>query len=1431
MLKEYKTMTANIQVYNLATREKLQDLNNASVVDLSTSSVVQVDLYKEDIKQYLREGNNLVLILNSGEKILIEDFFIKFNDQPQSQLVLLDRECGFLWFDYNNGAVYFKDITGLEQIVFGKSTNFWPWILGAAAIGGIAALIDDDKKKTPINPTEVTGNSAKGVEDSGEISGTLVPTDKDGVSKPDFTIVEQPKNGTAVIDPVTGKWTYTPNKDWYGTDTFKVSVTDDKNNKTEFIVSAVVEPEQDAFDDSAVTSELTPVTIDVLANDAFEGANKTITHVNGQPITEGASVNIPQGVVKLENGKLVFTPAEGVKDTRVDFSYTAKTDTGIAETAQVTVLVDVKDTGPTTVTGNTAEALEDDYATAGILSVSAKTAPSLPVQGQLIAQDPDGVAYAKFEKTSEPAHGQATVNSDGTWTYTPHPDWHGTDSFKIQVSDDKGFITNELITVVVKPEQDAFDDSASTDEDTPVTIDVLANDAFEGKNKTITKINGNPIVEGEVIAVQDGRVELKGGQLIFTPDKDQIGEVKFNYTANTDQGVAEDAVVTVVIKAVDDAPPEAKGNTGQGLEDTTISGTLEVTDVDGSTTPNFTLKDAPKNGTASIDPITGAWKYTPVADWHGTDEFTVDVTDDQGFTTSISVTVTVDPEQDAFDDTVETLEDTPVVIIALDNDEFEGNNPKIIAVNGEPISDGDSVTLQDGILTLKDGQFEFKPNPNYAGPVEFEYTATTDTGIAEDAKVLINVTPVNDPPVAEDDSKTTPEDTPIEGTVVATDPDDDDLTYTVKDEPKNGTVDLDPNTGEYIYTPNLDYNGPDEFTVIVKDPDGLESVATITIDITPVNDPPVAQNDSKTTLEDTPIDGKVLATDPDGDDLTYTVKDEPKNGKVELDPNTGDYIYTPNEDYSGSDEFTVIVKDPDGEEAESVITIEVIPQDDGEIVYMVEDGGTVTTFTVDDGITTNGRMVERTSLIDDDLLNRSEITVAYFRIGNDSTEHKAGSEVVIQNYGTVKINSDGTFAFTPAKDFYSEVQGQQIYEPPMVHYRLQDSKGLREESTVAFHVEGVNDAPVAADVAVTVSNNTQGTTGKIYYFDLDDFDVTDVDHDISDITLLITQLPTNGILEYYNRNAWVRVTEGDRINYSTVEANRLRYKPNDNGSSEKYDTFKFKPDDGVVGSGLGKEVTLTIRVLPGAKVIGNNVSVDGTEGNDVIIGNSGLSQNISALHGNDFIFADGINTDSFKFDGRTSPAGSGLDAVIEYLTLKIAAAKDPTKGPIPTERDILDVLKLHPEFFPSTGGDDTIRAGAGRDMIFSGGGDDIIYASQGYDFIHSGAGKDTLIYDVLADTPTTSASAGHNVDTWNDFNPSEDTIQFDPNVLLGATAENIAEYIQLTYDAAAKTVTLAIDLDGAKNEYLGYQPLLVLENQSAPLDLQKLIDDGRIVIG
>ncbi|MDT0684717.1 Ig-like domain-containing protein, partial [Roseicyclus sp. F158] len=88
----------------------------------------------------------------------------------------------------------------------------------------------------------------------------------------------------------------------------------------------------------------------------------------------------------------------------------------------------------------------------------------------------------------------------------------------------------------------------------------------------------------------------------------------------------------------------------------------------------------------------------------------------------------------------------------------------------------------------------------------------------------------NSPPDVTPDSRVTEEDTPVEGVVIATDEDDDTLSYEVTTQPKNGAVVMNPETGEYIYTPGPDYNGPDSFKVTVSDGNGESK--TVTVDIT-----------------------------------------------------------------------------------------------------------------------------------------------------------------------------------------------------------------------------------------------------------------------------------------------------------------------------------------------------------------------------------------------------------------------------------------------------------------------------------------------------------------------------------------------------------------------------------------------------------------------
>ncbi|SDK52403.1 type I secretion C-terminal target domain (VC_A0849 subclass), partial [Pseudomonas delhiensis] len=193
-----------------------------------------------------------------------------------------------------------------------------------------------------------------------------------------------------------------------------------------------------------------------------------------------------------------------------------------------------------------------------------------------------------------------------------------------------------------------------------------------------------------------------------------------------------------------------------------------------------------------------------------------------------------------------------------------------------------------------------------------------------------------------DDSKTTAEDTPVSGQVVATDVDGDALTYTLKSggEPKHGTLVLDPSTGQYTYTPSANYNGGDSFTVVVSDGHNGTTESTVTLTVTPVNDAPVAANDSKTTGENSVLSDHVPAAsdvdstvNPNG----YTLVSGPGAGNGHLTFNAdGSYVFNPGSDFdslapseSRQVSFTYTAKDTEGAtSAPATVTITVTGAND-----------------------------------------------------------------------------------------------------------------------------------------------------------------------------------------------------------------------------------------------------------------------------------------------------------------------------------------------------------------------------------------------------------------------------------------------------------------------------------------------------------------------
>ncbi|MEZ8034514.1 Ig-like domain-containing protein, partial [Vibrio crassostreae] len=168
-------------------------------------------------------------------------------------------------------------------------------------------------------------------------------------------------------------------------------------------------------------------------------------------------------------------------------------------------------------------------------------------------------------------------------------------------------------------------------------------------------------------------------------------------------------------------------------------------------------------------------------------------------------------------------------------------------------------------------------------------------------------------------SFTTDEDTPVSGTLSASDEDGDSLSFSKSTEPSNGTVVIDEN-GDWTYTPNENYNGNDSFTVVVSDGQGGSDTITVNVDVTPVNDAPIGSDVSVTTDEDSPVSGSLSAIDEDNDSLSFTKGTDPSNGTVTVNED-GNWSYTPDENYDGSDSFTVIVSD--GQGGTDTITVDV----------------------------------------------------------------------------------------------------------------------------------------------------------------------------------------------------------------------------------------------------------------------------------------------------------------------------------------------------------------------------------------------------------------------------------------------------------------------------------------------------------------------------
>ncbi|MEZ6117288.1 MAG: Ig-like domain-containing protein [Pirellulaceae bacterium] len=324
------------------------------------------------------------------------------------------------------------------------------------------------------------------------------------------------------------------------------------------------------------------------------------------------------------------------------------------------------------------------------------------------------------------------------------------------------------------------------------------------------------------------------------------------------------------------------------------------------------------------------------------------------------------------------------------------------------------------------------------------------------------------------------------------DPNGDSLTSNITTEPNNGTFSFN-SDGSFSYTPAAGFVGTDSFTYRVSDGNEFSSDATVTITVNPLNSAPVAANDAFSISEDNVLTTtvSVLAndTDADGDNLTAAVVSTTTNGSLTLNP-SGTFTYTPNANFNGTDSFTYRANDGTENSQTATVTITVMAVNDppvGEADSYMTSTNTALTVNAADGVLANDSDVENATLSAELISNATN--------------------------GTVALNANGSFTYTPATDF----TGQDSFT-----YRATDGELDSATQTVTITVAGESLVNIRLEPANTdgVPISKIGPGGEfllnVYVQDVSGraSDVSGVFAGFMDVTYASSLVSTNGSISY-----------------------------------------------------------------------------------------------------------------------------------------------------------------------------------------------------------------------------------------------------------------------------------------------------------------------------
>ncbi|MGQ7248413.1 Ig-like domain-containing protein [Halomonas sp. V046] len=838
------------------------------------------------------------------------------------------------------------------------------------------------------------------------------------------------------------------------TDSVDVVVTDSLGNSTKDspkpLAVEILDDGPDATKDDATIGEdasSSTVTGDLIGNDTFgadgEAGDGPVTGVGaGKAAPSGNVGSAVEGLYgkltvnadgsysyALDNANAKVNALQKGETLTETFTYQITDGDGDTTTATLTLVIQGANDAPT---ASADPIVVDEDGTAS---------------GTIVGTDVDGDDLS-FTLTTAPENGTLTLNTDGSFTFVPDPDFNGTDSFEVTVTDGHGGTTTITVPVTVTPVNDApvaGNDSASTAEDTPLTVAVddglLANDSdVDGDSLSVTGFSVAGMTErfaaGDSVTIEGvGELTINAdGSYRFVPAPNYHGGVPVvTYTIADGDGLSDSATLTLGVTAVDDKV--TVGGLGDGDRDGT-DGTVDESALASGSAPGGA--GLSQSGSFTLGPASSLSSVTIGTTTIGIDELAASgdspirvegkfgrlIIDGYDATTgTVSYVYTLMREAGHRDG---TASDRFVIgVTDVDGDTVAKAGTLAIAIlDDAPTASGDSLTVGE------DGD-----NPS-SGSV-----LSNDVLGADGAKVSA-VTSGSGMPTS-----------PLDGSALAG---------------NYGALMLNPD-GSYSYrldNANADVNGlqkgeslTETFTYEITDADGDTSTARLTITIMGANDGPEASSSALVTMEGTPVSGAIDSSDVDGDQLSYGLAGDPAHGDVTLHPD-GTYTYTPDPDFNGTDSFVVTVDDGNGGKVDVTVSITVTPINDAPVAAndsasTAED--TPLVVDKDHGVLANDSDVEG------DPLSVTGFTV-------DGRQYLPGETAEIPGVGSVTLNSDGSYRFDPAPNFNGDV--------PPISYRVGDSSGGTDTGTLALRVTAVDDQVVIGGLG-DGTGEAAGSDGRV----------------------------------------------------------------------------------------------------------------------------------------------------------------------------------------------------------------------------------------------------------------------------------------------------------------------------------------------------------------